>query len=114
MKIKLLTIIRPLLITGIALTLGAFSAPRLVVTEKSSIYDFKLKTLDGQETSLSKYKGKKLLIVNVASKCGYTPQYKNLEALHEQYGDKVVVIGFPANNFGAQEPGSSTEIKEFC
>lgn len=79
-----------------------------------SVYDFKLKTLDGQETSLSKYKGKKLLLVNVASKCGFTPQYKNLEELNKKYGDKVVVIGFPANNFGGQEPGSATEIKEFC
>lgn len=81
---------------------------------KTSIYDFKLKTLDGQELSLSKFKGKKILIVNTASECGYTPQYKNLQALHTQYGNKVVVIGFPANNFGGQEPGSSAEIKTFC
>ena len=81
---------------------------------KGSIYDFKLKTLDGQDLSLSKFKGKKILIVNVASECGYTPQYKNLQALHEKYGSKLVVIGFPANNFGGQEPGSSTEIKSFC
>ncbi len=79
-----------------------------------SIYDFKMKTLDGKEISLSQFKGKKLLIVNVASECGYTPQYKNLQALHEQYGNKLVVIGFPANNFGGQEPGSSAEIKTFC
>jgi glutathione peroxidase len=81
---------------------------------KGSIYHFKLKTLDGQDLSLSKFKGKKILIVNVASECGYTPQYKNLQALHEKYGSKLVVIGFPANNFGGQEPGSSTEIKSFC
>lgn len=81
---------------------------------KTSIYDFKLKTLDGQELSLSKFKGKKLLIVNVASECGYTPQYKNLQALSVKYADKLVVIGFPANNFGGQEPGSSSEIKTFC
>lgn len=81
---------------------------------KSSIYDFKMKTLDGQEISLSKFKGKKMLIVNVASECGYTPQYKSLQALHQQYGNKVTVIGFPANNFGGQEPGNSTEIKSFC
>ncbi len=78
------------------------------------IYDFKLKTLDGQEISLDKFKGKKLLLVNVASECGYTPQYKNLQALHEKYGNKLVVIGFPANNFGAQEPGTNSEIKQFC
>ncbi len=81
---------------------------------KMSIYDFKMKTLDGQEISLSKFKGKKMLIVNVASECGYTPQYKTLQALHQQYGEKVTVIGFPANNFGGQEPGNSTEIKSFC
>lgn len=79
-----------------------------------SIYDFPLKTLSGENTTLAKYKGKKMLLVNVASECGYTPQYKNLQALHEKYGNKVVVIGFPANNFGGQEPGTSTEIKDFC
>jgi glutathione peroxidase len=80
----------------------------------TNIYNFKLKTLDGQDLNLAKFKGKKMLLVNVASECGYTPQYKNLQALHEQYGNKVVVIGFPANNFGGQEPGSSAEIKTFC
>jgi len=81
---------------------------------KGSVYDFKLKTIDGAEISLSKFKGKKLLLINVASECGYTPQYKNLQALHEQYGSKLVLIGFPANNFGKQEPGTNTEIKSFC
>lgn len=81
---------------------------------KNSIYEFTLKTLDGQDLSLSRFKGKKMLIVNVASECGYTPQYKSLQALHEKYGNKVEVIGFPANNFGGQEPGNSTEIKSFC
>jgi glutathione peroxidase len=81
---------------------------------KMSIYDFNLKTLDGEDLSLSAFKGKKMLIVNVASECGYTPQYKNLQALHEKYGNKLVIIGFPANNFGGQEPGSSAEIKSFC
>lgn len=81
---------------------------------KTSIYDFKMKTLDGEEISMSKFKGKKILIVNVASECGYTPQYKSLQTIHEQYGNKLVVIGFPANNFGGQEPGSSKEIKSFC
>jgi glutathione peroxidase len=80
----------------------------------ATIYDFKVKTIEGQEISLSKFKGKKLLLINVASKCGYTGQYKNLEALHKQFGNKVVLIGFPANNFGGQEPGSNTEIKDFC
>jgi len=80
-----------------------------------SIYDFTLKSLDGsQDISLSEYKGKKMLLVNVASKCGYTPQYDDLQKLHEKYGEKLVVLGFPANNFGGQEPGTHEEIAEFC
>ncbi len=81
---------------------------------KGSIYDFKLKTIDGEEITLAKFKGKKLLLINTASECGFTPQYKNLQALHEQYGNKVVLVGFPANNFGKQEPGTDAEIKSFC
>jgi glutathione peroxidase len=80
----------------------------------SSIYDFKMNSLDGKQIDFARYKGKTLLIVNVASKCGFTPQYADLEKLHEEYGDKVVILGFPANNFGAQEPGTSLEIAEFC
>ncbi|NJM25561.1 MAG: glutathione peroxidase [Bacteroidia bacterium] len=80
----------------------------------SSIYDFKMNAIDGQEIDFSQYKGKNLLIVNVASRCGYTPQYADLEKLHESFGDKVVILGFPANNFGAQEPGSNDEIASFC
>src|SRR3569832_1561679 len=80
----------------------------------SSVYDFNLKNIDGQDFSLAKYKGKKVLIVNTASKCGYTPQYAELQKLADQYKDKVVVVGFPANNFGQQEPGTATEIKSFC
>ena len=79
-----------------------------------SIYDFKLKTIDGEDITLAKFKGKKMLLVNVASECGYTPQYKDLQSLHEKYKDKLIVIGFPANNFGAQEPGDSKQIKQFC
>ena len=79
-----------------------------------SIYDFKMTSIEGEEIDFSKYKGKSLLIVNVASKCGFTPQYADLEKLHETYGDKVVVLGFPANNFGSQEPGSNVEIAQFC
>ena len=80
----------------------------------TSIYDFKVPGLEGGEINLADYKGKKILIVNTASKCGYTPQYEELEALHKKYGSKLAIIGFPANNFGGQEPGSSTEIAEFC
>lgn len=84
-------------------------------TPKSSgIYQFKVKTIDGKEITLDKFKGKKMLIVNVASECGYTPQYKDLQALYEKYKDKLEVIGFPANNFGGQEPGTAIEIKSFC
>jgi glutathione peroxidase len=79
-----------------------------------SIYDFKVPGLDGNSIDLSKYKGKKILIVNTASKCGNTPQYEALEKLYEKYKDKLVIIGFPANNFGGQEPGTNVEIKEFC
>jgi glutathione peroxidase len=80
----------------------------------SSVYEFKLKTIDGQNFSLAQYRGKKVLIVNTASKCGYTPQYAELQKLADLYKDKLVVVGFPANNFGGQEPGANTEIKTFC
>ena len=86
----------------------------IMFTAFSSIYDFKVAGLDGNQIDLSKYKGKKIMIVNTASKCGNTPQYADLEKLYEKYKDKLVIIGFPANNFGAQEPGSNGEIKEFC
>ncbi len=79
-----------------------------------SIYDFKIKSLTGKEIDLSQFTGQNLLIVNTASKCGYTYQYEDLQKLHEQYGNKVKVIGFPANNFLMQEPGSNTAIAEFC
>ncbi|MBC7946958.1 MAG: glutathione peroxidase [Chitinophagaceae bacterium] len=80
----------------------------------SSIYDFKVPGLDGNDIDFSSFKGKKILIVNTASKCGNTPQYNDLEKLYEKYKGKLVIVGFPANNFGGQEPGTSTEIKEFC
>src|SRR6202048_4616760 len=79
-----------------------------------SVYDFKVPALDGGTIDLSAYKGKKLLIVNTASKCGFTPQYADLEKLYEKYKDKLVIVGFPANNFAQQEPGSNKEISEFC
>jgi len=79
-----------------------------------SIYDFKVPGLDGNQIDFSAYKGKKIMIVNTASKCGNTPQYADLEKLYEKYKDKLVIVGFPANNFGEQEPGTNTEIQEFC
>jgi glutathione peroxidase len=86
----------------------------MTVLSASSIYDFKMNSIEGEQIDFSKYKGKTLLIVNVASKCGYTPQYGDLEKLHEQYGSQVTILGFPANNFGSQEPGTNLEIAEFC
>ena len=81
----------------------------------SSLYDYSATTLSGQTASLADYRGKVLLIVNTASKCGFTPQYKGLEALHEAYKDQGLdVLGFPCNQFGAQEPGSADEIGAFC
>src|SRR5512142_3165531 len=82
---------------------------------ETPIYDFQLKTLDGKPTTLAEYRGKTLLIVNVASQCGFTPQYEGLEALYRKYRDKgFEVLGFPCNQFGGQEPGTPTEIRAFC
>ena len=84
-------------------------------TQPKTIYDFTMKDIDGKDVSLSKYKGKVILVVNVASKCGLTPQYKALEALYRENKEKgFVILGFPANNFGSQEPGTNAEIKEYC
>lgn len=82
-----------------------------VAKAPETVYTFKLKTLDNADFSLAKYKGKKILIVNTASKCGYTPQFAELQKLQDLYKDKLVIIGFPANNFANQEPGSVAEIK---
>lgn len=79
-----------------------------------NIYQFKVESLDGGTIDFSTFKGKKILIVNTASECGYTPQYKELEELYSKYQNKLVVVGFPANNFGGQEPGSNADIKAFC
>ncbi len=82
---------------------------------QNAFYDFKVRTIDGDNFNLSSLKGKKVLVVNTASKCGLTPQYKQLQELNDKYGgDKFVIIGFPANNFLKQEPGSNAEIREFC
>ena len=83
-------------------------------TPMKSIYDFKVESIDGKEINFADFKGKKILIVNTASECGFTPQYKDLEQVSKEYGNKVVVVGFPANNFGSQEPGSNAEIGAFC
>jgi glutathione peroxidase len=88
-----------------------FSKPSVA---QKTIYEFKIPALSGDLIDFNQYKGKWLLIVNTASKCGYTPQYKDLEQLHKQYGNKVAVLGFPANNFLWQEPGDNLQIAEFC
>jgi glutathione peroxidase len=86
----------------------------LAKVDKNSIYQFKVPSIDGGVIDFSKFKGKKILVVNTASKCGYTPQYEGLEKLYKEHKDELVIIGFPANNFGGQEPGTNQEIEEFC
>jgi glutathione peroxidase len=105
-----------IIIAVIAGVLSAFSMnEKKQVVKGKTIYDFTVKDIDGKDVNLTDYKGKTALIVNVASKCGYTPQYEGLQAVYDQYKDRgFVVLGFPANNFGSQEPGTNEEIKEFC
>lgn len=100
---------KKLLLTAVLAVTTAFAA------DAPSLYDIPVKDIEGKETSLKPHAGKVLLIVNVASQCGSTPQYQALQDLYKKYGDKgLVVLGFPCNDFGAQEPGSNAEIKEFC
>ncbi|NOS68782.1 MAG: glutathione peroxidase [Verrucomicrobia bacterium] len=95
--------------------LASLIAMTTIAASAESIYDIKLKDIDGKDTTLAAYKGKAVLVVNVASKCGLTPQYKGLEALYLKYKDKgLVVLGFPCNQFNGQEPGTNEEIKQFC
>jgi glutathione peroxidase len=98
-----------LLTVAIAAIFCAFTTPG-----NPSIHTFKVKSIEGGTIDFSQFKGKKILVVNTASKCGYTPQYEQLEKVYEEYKDKLVVVGFPANNFGAQEPGSDEDIQQFC
>ena len=96
-----------IILAGIIMSASLFAA--------SNAFEFTLNSIDGKPAPLSQYKGKVVMIVNVASKCGYTPQYAGLEALYEKYKDKgFVILGFPANNFGQQEPGTNEEIATFC
>ena len=100
------------------LGVGAFIHHHGTLTEAASaksVLDFKMRDIDGKDVKLKKYKGNVILVVNVASKCGYTPQYEALQATYAKYKDQgFITLGFPANNFGGQEPGTATEIKEFC
>lgn len=105
------------LASGLILLLAMLPASVAVAAGKpaDNVYDFTMKSIDGKPVPLSSYKGKVVLIVNVASECGFTPQYKGLESLYLKYKDKgFVILGFPANNFGQQEPGTDAEIKTFC
>ncbi len=104
-----------LLLTACAMLSGAALAADKKEKDVAPVLGFKMKSLTGKEVDLAKYKGKVLLMVNVASQCGLTPQYEGLESLHEKYSGKgLAVMGFPANEFGKQEPGSDTEIAQFC
>ena len=99
----------------ITLTLILMTSIFYIHGQHTSIYDFTVKTLEGKDFSFAELKGKKVMIVNTASKCGFTPQYEELQELWEHYGgDDFIIIGFPANNFMNQEPGTNDEIKEFC
>lgn len=99
----------------IVLVLVVLAVQVVLADSKSSLYSIPLKDINGKDTSLKEYEGKVLLVVNVASKCGFTPQYKALEAIHRKYKNKgFTVVGFPCNDFGAQEPGTPEEIKQFC
>ncbi|HMD84441.1 MAG TPA: glutathione peroxidase [Terriglobia bacterium] len=103
-RVRRLTSLMGLIVLGAAPLLAA-----------SGFYDFTLRSIDGDSTPLSTYRGKVILVVNVASRCGFTPQYSALESLYEKYKDQgLVILGFPANNFGSQEPGTNAEIKTFC
>jgi len=98
-----------LLTIAVGIMFSAFTLPA-----DPTIHSFKVKSIEGKTIDFSKFKGRKILVVNTASKCGYTPQYEALQKVYDQYKDKLVIVGFPANNFGAQEPGADSEIQEFC
>jgi glutathione peroxidase len=109
-------IIKTNIMKSVILILSLILTPLFAGAQQDkSFYDFTVRTIKGETISLADFKGKKVMVVNVASKCGLTPQYKQLQELYDKYGDKnFVIIGFPANNFGQQEPGTNEEIQEFC
>lgn len=115
-KILFATLIMGTLATLTGFLFGSKSAnrPAKVMAPTKSLYDFTVKSLDGKPVALSAYRGKKVVILNTASKCGFTPQYADWEKFYKEHGDKIVVLGFPANNFMSQEPGSNDEIATFC
>ncbi len=101
-------------ISAVLFSLFGFSKADKKVEPKTSIYDLKIKSIDGKDIDFQKFKNQKLLLVNVASECGFTKQYADLQELNEKYGKKITVIGFPCNQFGGQEPGNESEIASFC
>lgn len=116
---KITLVIVALVLTSGGLALFAMRSrwqkpEQMINTEKMSFYDLTYTTIDGNAASMSDFKGKYVLCVNVASKCGYTPQYKQLQALYEKYQDRLVIVGFPCNQFLGQEPGTNEEIVSFC
>lgn len=102
--------------TNIIVVMGIISLFSLAFKQATkTLYDFKVTDIEGKEFDMAQLKGKKIMIVNTASECGFTPQYKELQELYSKYKDKnFIIVGFPANNFGGQEPGTNTEIKSFC
>ena len=115
MKYIMIILILILLSSSFAFTFFGKKDKGVDLTNKSkSIYDYSINLIDGKEELMDKYKGKKILFVNVASKCGYTPQYQGLQELYEKYNEKIEIIGFPANDFLWQEPAKNDEIKSFC
>jgi glutathione peroxidase len=112
MRRTILALVAPVALVAVVVS---FACQAQGAEKVASALNFQMKSLDGKPIDLSKYQGKVVLIVNVASKCGLTPQYKGLEELHEKYADKgLAILGFPANEFGKQEPGTDKEISEFC
>ena len=114
MKLTSLFLVIAVTVMGLASFISSKLAHGRKAPVQQSIYDFKITALNGDTIDFAQYRGKHLLIVNTASKCGYTPQYADLEKLHDDYGGNVVVLGFPANNFLWQEPGSNEDIASFC
>lgn len=114
--VALVTVLAAVAVAGVAYKYGFILDPSpTAAPPESNIYEFTMKDIDGKDVKLDAYKGKVVMVVNTASKCGYTPQYEGLEAIYKKYKDQgFVVIGFPANNFMSQEPGTEAEIKEFC
>jgi len=113
-KTLLISLVLMFGISALVFSLFGFSRAKDIKAPNTPIYQFNIKGIDGKVIDLAQFKGRKMLLVNVASECGYTKQYKDLEELHKKYQDKLIIIGFPCNQFGGQEPGTENEIASFC